>query len=388
MFIQIDHTNFINKGAELMLYSIIERLSKEKQLNPKFIFGRGWCPDRSVIRKAGLYQNIKLKKLGLDLTEFIKDKHLEQYGLVKSSKLNVMLDAGGFRIGDPWINSYSIKFNKQEEKYFKKLKKFGTKIIFLPQAFGPFKQELSRDLVKRIFNYTDLIFARDRQSYNYLTEFLEQDLKILTAPDFTNLFIPDENKILKKVVDIAENSIIIIPNRKMMTHTNSKTAEQYENFLGLIAQKVENTNYKLVLLNHEGQEDKKIIDTLKAKLSIRFNKEIYVLDNLDAVNVKAAIGKALFVVSSRFHGVVSALSQGVPVLCTSWNHKYQELLNDYDLKEGLLEISNQEDAIEKFNNLLNLENNVQIREKLLNKSKNQKDLAESMWQKVINFVES
>ncbi len=59
--------------------------------------------------------------------------------------------------------------------------------------------------------------------------------------------------------------------------------------------------------------------------------------NLDDMEVKAIIGRLKILVSLRFHGVVSGLSQGVPTFCTSWSHKYPELLKDYNVTDNLLD---------------------------------------------------
>src|SRR5690606_16746170 len=42
------------------------------------------------------------------------------------------------------------------------------------------------------------------------------------------------------------------------------------------------------------------------------------------------------VISSRLHGCICALGQGVPCIATGWNHKYQELYRDFDVPELML----------------------------------------------------
>ncbi len=48
-------------------------------------------------------------------------------------------------------------------------------------------------------------------------------------------------------------------------------------------------------------------------------------------NLKAIISKSELVITGRFHGMVAALGSGVPVIVTSWSHKYREVLDDFGL---------------------------------------------------------
>lgn len=56
------------------------------------------------------------------------------------------------------------------------------------------------------------------------------------------------------------------------------------------------------------------------------------------VQLKGVLGTARPVVGSRFHALVGALSQGVPVLAIGWSHKYDELLRQFDCPECLLTV--------------------------------------------------
>ena len=152
------------------------------------------------------------------------------------------------------------------------------------------------------------------------------------SPDFTNLLdvsgVPNP---LEK-----EDYAVIIPNGKMLDSKNPRAAlwsSNYLNVLDRFAGLCERNNLKVYVLNHEGAGDAKIIDALLKKSECN----LIPIAKDDAMAVKCIIRDARIVLSSRFHGCVSALSQGVPCVATSWSHKYTELFSDYQVKELVLE---------------------------------------------------
>jgi colanic acid/amylovoran biosynthesis protein len=94
-------------------------------------------------------------------------------------------------------------------------------------------------------------------------------------------------------------------------------------------------------VNHEGRDD----ETLCHEINARFGNSLTILSGLSGAECKAALARAELVVSSRFHGVVSGLVEGVPTLCTSWSHKYGELLKEHGRPGSALDVRNPAKAV-------------------------------------------
>lgn len=358
-----------------MLYAIVDRLSKEKDLNPKFVAGKiNGTPEQ--IRKAGLYQIPNTQRFKIKLQNLYTQPQLDKLGLVKRKNINVLLDAGGFQFGDQWTDLYTQHNNKQLLEYYREYKSNGCKIIFLPQAFGPFGKSLLKERMKGVFEIADLIYARDRTSYNYLIQFLGIHQKIKIAPDFTGSVSP---KISLKNYHLAQGGICLIPNSKMITHSEPKISAAYKDFLKSLGKYFIDNGEKIILLNHEGLNDYHIIEDLKKE----FNNSI-TFNGLDAYEIKGIIGCQKLAISSRFHGVVNGLMQNVPTFCTSWSHKYNELMEDFNIPYLQLDpckIDYSISQIQKASTSLD-----KIRKTIRSQSISVLNTSETMWREILDLI--
>jgi len=327
MMVEIRGVSFVNKGAELMLYAILQKIS-EQWPNADFVMEpRGYSTPYAERAKLGLYQKPMFPEheLLFNLMRFfIPDKLWKQYGVVYDSEVDVVLDASGFAYSDQMGEKKSILLAKAVKKW----KRQGTKIILLPQAFGPFSSPTIRNAVKVIVEHTDIIFARDKISYDYLTEVAGERENIKIAPDFTNLV----NGIFPESFDRNKNRFCIVPNQKMIDSTSPEKSALYVPFLisclKILKEKGENP-FLLVHCRKDADLAKLVVTGFGEPLEIVFESNPLV--------IKGILGACSGVISSRFHGLVSALSQGVPSLATGWSHKYKMLFEEYRLEDGLIE---------------------------------------------------
>ncbi|MGO1943993.1 MAG: polysaccharide pyruvyl transferase family protein [Ancrocorticia sp.] len=66
---------------------------------------------------------------------------------------------------------------------------------------------------------------------------------------------------------------------------------------------------------------------------LEYPEKVFFIDSeVSAHELRYLIGLCYVFVTSRFHGMVSALSTGVPPIVIGWSHKYAEVLDDFGLK--------------------------------------------------------
>ncbi|GAB56994.1 hypothetical protein GPUN_2880 [Glaciecola punicea ACAM 611] len=339
--VEVKGISFQNKGAELMLHAIQEEFAK-RQVDARFVvepigdyqrrcnFGL-WQKTRYIKRKINCLFPFSL------LPSFMR----KMLGFINENEIDVVLDASGFSYGEQWsplVAKYRLAST------ISGMKNRGTKVIVMPQALGPFESTAQKKYFGHILNTADKVFARDDNSFAYASTLLKASTKqgtLAQCGDFTNIIsgLADDN------FDPNMHKICFIPNSKMLEMRTD--GEAYIEFvIALIENVIDSSPFILI---HEADADRRLAETIQQRLSRR----IPVLDPQHALKIKWIIGQSNVVVSARFHGLVSALSQGVPVVATGWSHKYKELLNDYEMGEWLFDVASEtERALTKTNLLL------------------------------------
>lgn len=376
MIVEIKGIGFKNKGAYLMLIAIVEKV-QQRYPHAKMVISPS-LNSYEMRAKHGLYQKLYFtyKKvnvgriLSILLPGFIKN----YYGLIDENEIDIVLDASGLLYTDKWGASNI----KRSLKQYKRMKKNNTLIILLPQAFGPFEDSKTKSYMVKMLDHVDLLISRDLKSEEYIKEIKEMD--IYTYPDFTNLININTNS---KIHEKYKDKICLIPNYRMIDKTNM--GGDYLKMLVKVIDYLSNKNLSLFYLVHESNDDIDLIN----KLNTMTKYKIPVTLEEDPLKVKSIIGNCKSVISSRFHGLVNALSQGVPSLGTSWSHKYEMLFQSYNFPEGIIKFDNSDDEIiTKLKFLIDENEHQKIKMNLVDRSKVQKIETNKMWELVFNHIDS
>ncbi|MCU7802753.1 MAG: polysaccharide pyruvyl transferase family protein [Candidatus Thiodiazotropha sp. (ex Lucinoma borealis)] len=382
MLIEIKGVQFVNKGAELMLYAILQMLERECH-DVEICINTNQNSPYIKRAKLGAYQKLYLVKNIIDLNYFtyfiskrIRDYLKLNWGIVLEADVDVILDASGFLYGDQWPTIILKQTSNTVQRFVKR----GKSYMFLPQALGPFSNDASKALAYKVFKAATVVYPRDRQSYEYIKEILGDDGNYILAPDFTNLVMP----LRDKKYDGLIGSIAVIPNSNMISDKNNVKGwrKNYIPILVNVIKSLKKSKKKIFLLNHEGESDKAIC----YEINERLNSELVIVEEENSLIVKAIIGNCDAIICSRFHGCVSALSQSIPCLGTSWSHKYDELFEEYGLTESsLLSPSDSLGDIENKLSMIFKERELTITN--LNKCADiHKKSALNMWNQILSYI--
>lgn len=349
-----------NKGAELMLYSILQEIER------KF-------PDATVyIPEANVFQGFDFVKTPLKfhpVPQSAIERTARKFhvpGILRRLKLpyegwtdfkvmddiDYFIDGSGFAFSDQW-NINDVRYNLWKHR-LEGYRKKGTKIVFLPQAFGPAENPWTKKILHLVTENADMTFPRERVSYDYLVKAGCNKSKINLKTDFTSL----TKGVLPEKYNHLSGKVAIIPNLRMVDK-GTISLEAYLDLMNNLINLIRQSGHDAFLLNHEGPDDESLCNKIQDRVG-----EIEVVTKLNALEVKGLIASSYLCITSRFHGVASALNSCVPCLATSWSHKYAELYRDYGINDGVINLTDWEETKKKVLYLLNPENNQTVRDHL------------------------
>lgn len=380
MLIEIRRAGFLNKGAQLMLYAIVQQM---KEAFPEAEFAMAPNLKSAPYHKRAEMQFLQKahywrrgRQWG-NLARFLPDRARKMYGIVLNSQVDVVLDAAGFAYSE----QLGVNGLRELADSCKRWKKNGTKVIFLPQAFGPFESSAAKRFMRTVVQAADLMYAREEASLNHLNAIAGKKPSIKLAPDFTNL----TEGVKPDYFQRDKYRYCLIPNWRMVKDADDETSENYIAFMSRCAEYLQKKNGKPFILIHEGEQDKQLADKINESLDTKME----VLREDDPLKIKGIIGACAGTIGSRFHGLVSALSQGVPSIATGWSHKYQMLLQDYDYEEGITDVNLTDDELKaKLDMIIEPDSHADKRQRLMKKSYLLKEQSKKMWAEVIALIES
>lgn len=325
MIVEVIGINPSNKGALMMLDTIEDRFKREFSDQVEIVFRLNRKSDYKLIKKRGSKFRLAPSRhiLALfDLGRMFPANIRKKLGVVTISDIDCFIDASGFAYGDQW----TYRMSRYSAKLASISKKKDKPYILMPQAFGPFNNDSNRNWTKKLVDNSRIVFSRDTTSYKEIDS-LKCATEHYKSPDITI----NHSRVTIDNIE-AENKVCIIPNEKVFSDSRSDiTKIEYLAALEFIIENLAAKNIQTLILNHEGESDRELCNSLSNKYNIEL------IDFRNHWEVKSILSKSLLVISSRFHGCVSALSQGVPTACIGWSHKYEELFTDFGVPELIID---------------------------------------------------
>lgn len=271
----------------------------------------------------------------------------------------------------------------------------GIPVVKYSQAMGTFHNPYNRFLAKWILPRLSLVCARGQGTWDNLAGIgITENVKLCADGAFTMADSQEWNEKINRLVseDAFYNENVV--GLSISSVVQKKCVKLGIDYVATMVQFVEALNlkgYPVVLIanaarinsrksrNNDLMVGDEIFAAIKDKSLCRWYHE-----EMDAEQIRALIGKCRFLVASRFHAMIGALEQKVPVLLIGWSHKYQEVLDMFELGQYAIDFSqlNLQDLLREFDNFVAAE--AEIHEKL---DKNLDKVKESSYKNIVYTCE-
>jgi len=368
--VEITGTGTHNRGAELMAIAIADQVRRAR-------------PDATVVvpHKFGAdadraYHNFlttweAVGRFGLAKTLVLAAAWGMKKNVVSPGSVDVVLDASGFAFSDQWgAGPAEVLLRKMSRPYRRR-----QPLILLPQAFGPFEEPAVRSAVKRLAARASLIFARDSTSYAAIRDLVGPE-KVRKCPDFTVAVAP----VADPTIRLPSKFVAVVPNLRMVDKTQSGAA--YLDFLRRAITQIHSRDLAVAFVLHDAEEDRRVVDMLGQSFH-----DLPILSHRDPRVLKWILGQSQFVIGSRFHALVSSLSQGVPCVGAGWSHKYPELFKDFACEEFLIaDMADNASLSAVLNVLCDPTSHARVAREVAAASDLIKQRATDMWHEVGQFI--
>ncbi len=374
MNIEISGVSAANRGALLMMEAVRHRLA-DVLPNSVFAVPLDWTVEdrlaHGVWSTPGQYRaSIQARAFGS-----LPARMRRTAGFMRPGDIDALLDISGFGYGDFWgVEKLRRRLTDRLDRW----KTVNNTAILMPQALGPFERPGMADAFRKAADRLDIIYVRDARSQDYLGDILKTADKVRRAPDFTNLLEP----VLPERLQHLRGASFVIPNEKIVAGRPPEFHERYLAFLVHAVTELEASGRRTMLLLHEGVRDMRLARQVNDRLPVPLS----IVDEPDPLVTKGMIGAADLVISSRFHGLVSALSAGVPALACGWSHKYAELLTDYDCADMIVDIGSGEDPSEMVGRFIASSAHADRRDHIAKHAEKEKARAERMWDEIMPLL--
>lgn len=222
-------------------------------------------------------------------------------------------------------------------------KLLGKKYFCLPQSYGPSSNPFIRILARIGLDTTTYIMPRGIMSIKFLRDIGIRNSNVIFVPDLAFSYEdPDEqyrNKVYTRLrISPSDKYVAISPNIHIYRWLGAKILRV---MIKTIDYLTTHLGYKVFLIAHEIRgdtrmlDDKFICDLLHKKVKDK-EKVITVPDELTANEIKALIALCDFVITSRYHCMISALKMKVPPIVIAWANKYSETMELFGLQNFVI----------------------------------------------------
>lgn len=360
-----------NRGAEAMLVTTIGEI-RQRQPNTKFtVYSYFPKDDRRILRDPDI-RIFSARPSVLVLSHFVFSLLCWLTGLIGLRFPQVLLpeSVDNLRQCDVLLDINGISFADGREKFlpFNIMMIWPAMLLKVPvvklsQAMGPFNHPLNRISARLFLKRCRFVYARGEITAAHLREInfdpsryaIAADIAFLYKPEYSLTSENDEtvSRLTARIGQIShENGVVIglVVSSVVYAKSQKKKQDYVGNLLRLIVDLGQAYHF-MILPNATRQKmdtprnnDIFVINAMRQHADNELPKEI--LDKIEWVDFdintsssRTILTRCDLIITSRFHGMISGLTLGVPTAVIGWSHKYSEVMSQLDMDEFVVDFS-------------------------------------------------
>lgn len=343
MKVLITGAQFKNKGAQSLLFSMVDQLRKK---DPDIDIYYLPLDDYRKYNKDDFRFNIIYG--GMEAHYYENKPYMRPYLLLKAfarklikkgsvgagdvralhrvlPEIDAIIDVSGYQLTSKFPNEMNRKFLY----YIEEAKRYSKKVVLMPQSFGPFDYKEQKDemmaLIRKNLNEADLVFARESEGYDILKDQfsvsklrLSPDLVLQTGEiDYSTIYTTIPAFDYPKLE--TTGNVAVIPNSETFRHGSEQT------ILGIYKNVIEHLLAKdkeIYIFRHSNDLSacEKIYRMFEGSQKVHLIKEEF-----ECAEYSEFVKQFDYIITSRYHAIVHAYKESVPAVIFGWAIKYQEL---------------------------------------------------------------
>ncbi len=252
---------------------------------------------------------------------------------------DAIFDASGYTLGSGW----SKAGGEQLLETIKLAKRYNTKIVLMPQSFGPWEWGEDDDAeflkkVKKELAYCTKIYPREREGFDSLKALDLDNVELSADMVIREKLFPKASDILAshKADEAnypAKGSVGFIVNENLFRFGDPEAA--YALYAKMLDRLIENG--ETVYMLNTSTADKHLGEQILLKAAHREKVNI-ISGEYASPELIEIIGRFKYVVASRYHSIVFAYRSGVPAVILGWAAKYVDLADHFGQQDYVFDI--------------------------------------------------
>lgn len=301
---------------------------------------------------------------------FLSREQKKTFEVYKSAKAAFVKGGGFLHAYEGLVDVYKIYFFLY---HINLAHSMHIPVYVMPNSYGPFSTSTSRWLIKKCLSKCQLVCSRESISHDVLKEncgidsFISPDLAMYLKKD--SAF--DARRVLNEKGIILHRGkmvgITVRPYRFPGKRNAKELYEKYKKSVCNLIKWLDDNGFFPVLIEHVfsknfHERDLICINEISEVLK-KEKKDVMIFSDqtLDCMQMKAVYAEMDYLIGTRFHSVIFALTENVPVIAITYGgNKGDGIMRDLNLSSYAIQIDNMDEhsLIDCFVSLVKKQNEV------------------------------